>query len=148
MFTDIVGTRGRVGSPQPANLAKGDPVFAVIAHNTKTVMTQISVDWRYADETEIFRTDCSPPEYFVQRSCAGQRVRPVSLFIHESDENLEFARQGDYNYLRAHVHAIHREAAVRQALHISGGFAGGLIWSRIPRKGSFLIFSAIKLPSF
>jgi hypothetical protein len=138
VYGTLVGTKDRSGGTlDPANLANGDPVFAVIAYNTNTVQTQSKVDYQYTDVGEIFRTGCSAPECGVQRSGVGQRIRPVNLFIHESDENMEFARQGrgNYNYPRAHVHAIHREAMIRRELHISGGFAGGVVDSRIPRKG-------------
>src|SRR5262249_39449999 len=52
----------------------------------------------------------------------GKEVRPVSMFIHESAENLVFAREGGtINYLAA----IRREAFIRRELGITGGFAGG-----------------------
>jgi RHS repeat-associated protein len=132
----IVGTAGRSGNQQPANLANGDPVFAVIAYNQNVVITQTKVAYMPADLTQIATTGCSAPECTAQKSGVGQVVRPVSFFIHESTENQAFAGQdrGLYNYQRAHLHAIHREAALRQELRITGGFSGGVLDVRIPKK--------------
>jgi len=40
-----VGTTGRTNADQPAKLANGDPVFAVIAINTNTVITETKTDY-------------------------------------------------------------------------------------------------------
>jgi RHS repeat-associated protein len=112
----LIGTKGRAqGSPQPANLPNGDPVFAVIAYNTGTVQTQGEVSTQF------------PVETAAQQSGVGQAIRPVSLFIHESSENLVFAQQGagKMDYGTAHTAAIKREAIIRRELKITGGFAGG-----------------------
>jgi RHS repeat-associated protein len=89
-----------------------------------------------ADLIQIAISGCSAPECSAQKSGVGQVVRPVSFFIHESTENLAFARQGRgfYNYQSAHAHAINREAVLRRELRITGGFAGGVIDTRIPKK--------------
>jgi hypothetical protein len=60
----------------------------------------------------------------------------VSFFIHESTENRKFAEQGagKMDYEEAHAYAIRREAAIRTALNISGGFAGAFLDTRIPKK--------------
>ena len=121
----LVGTRGRgQGTLQPANLANGDPMFAVIAYNTGAVQTQGSVSKDYPVEAE------------AQAAGVGQRVRPVSLFIHESSENLVFAQQGGrFDYGAAHTAAIRREATIRRELGITGGFAGGGdIRTNVPKK--------------
>lgn len=72
----------------------------------------------------------------AQKAGVGQRVRAVSFFIHESTENQKFAQQGagKMDYGAAHAHAIVREAAIRKALNISGGFAGAYLDTRIPKK--------------
>ena len=119
----LVGTLARGGGTlQPAALANGDPVFAVIAYNTGTEQRQ----------TGVRNTDV---ESDAQLRGFGQRIRPVSLFIHESTENREFSRIGasNANYEAAHRYAIGREATIRRALGITGGFAGGLVDSRVPR---------------
>ena len=121
----LVGTRGRgQGTLQPANLANDDPVFAVIAYNTGAVQTQGSVSKEYPIETA------------AQAAGVGQTVRPVSLFIHESAENLVFAQQGGrFDYGAAHSAAIRREATIRRELGITGGFAGGGdIRTNVPKK--------------
>lgn len=130
------GTTGRSGSPQPADLANGDPVFAVIAINTDSEFTQVHVDYRVVDTMNIATSGCSAVECSAQRSGAGQVIRPVSFFIHEATENQEFARVGsdNSNYHFAHQHALHREAQIRSALHITGGFAGGDVQRKVPRQ--------------
>lgn len=121
----LVGTRGRgQGTLQPANLANGDPVFAVIAYNTGAVQIQGAVSKDY------------PIELGAQTAGVGQRVRPVSLFIHETAENLVFAQQGGrFDYGAAHSAAIRREATIRRELKITGGFAGGgQIQTNVPKR--------------
>jgi RHS repeat-associated protein len=127
----LVGTLGRAPALQPASLANGDPVFAIIAYNTNAVQTQ----------TGVRNTDV---ERDAQLRGFGQRIRPVSFFIHESTENREFSRIGasQGNYDSAHQHAIAREAAIRRALGITGGFSGGLTDSRVPR----IPLSNVKVP--
>lgn len=135
----LVGTSGRSGALPPRNLANGDPVFAVIAYNTGAVQTQTAISQvtlgpsgTHVDERGV------PIEFGEQVRGLGQRVRPVSLFIHESEENRAFAgmpasqRQDRYN--EAHEYAMRREGAIRRALNITGGFAGGgNIQTRVPR---------------
>jgi RHS repeat-associated protein len=122
-----VGTTGRMLTPQPARLANGDPVFAVIAYNTNMVQTQTAVSYEYFGG------------FSGQISGLGQRVAPVSLFIHESSENLEFRRIGRFSislddYNAAHTRAQNREAVIRRELGITGGFAGGgAIKSKVTR---------------
>jgi len=121
----LIGTRGRgQGIPQPAELANHDAVYAVIAYNTGAVQTQGAVSTEYRVETE------------AQAAGVGQNVRPVSLFVHESSENLVFAQQGGrFDYGVAHTAAIRREATVRRELGITGGFAGGGdIRTNVPKK--------------
>jgi RHS repeat-associated protein len=128
----LVGTLGRDGgSLQPVALANGDPVFAVIAYNIGTEQRQVGVA-----NTDVERD--------AQLRGFGQRIRPVSLFIHESTENREFSRIGasNANYPAAHRHAIGREAVIRRALGITGGFAGGVVSSRVPR----LPLSDVRVP--
>lgn len=124
-----VGTTGRTNAEQPANLANGDPVFAVIAMNVNTVVTQTNTSYG----------TLSPVPADVeaaQKAGVGLVVRPVSFFIHESSENRKFAQQGagKMDYGSAHAHAIVREAAIRKALNITGGFAGAYLDTRIPKK--------------
>lgn len=121
----IIGTKGRgQGTPQPVALANGDAVFFAIAYNTNAVQTQGSVSKDYPIELE------------AQQSGVGQRVRLVSMFIHESAENLAFAQQGGrFDYPAAHSAAIRREATIRRDLKITGGFAGrGSINTDVPNK--------------
>jgi len=128
----LVGTAGRAAQ-QPAALANGDPVFAVIAYNTSAIQTQNNISLKYLDPNEpgLYM----PVEAAAQMEGVGQTVQPVSLFIHESTENREFSRIGakEANYPQAHVHAMHREAALRKELHITGGFAGGALTTTIPK---------------
>ena len=118
----LVGTNGRVSSLHPAALANGDPVFATIAYNTAGRQTQTGIDAR--------------PGFFneIATQISGLRgiVQPVSLFIHEAAENMEFARIGpsNNNYQEAHSYAQRREAVIRNALGITGGFAGGVLGNR------------------
>jgi hypothetical protein len=124
-----VGTTGRTNADQPAKLANGDPVFAVIAINTNTVITETKTDYGTLNPVPA---DVKT----AQEAGVGQVVRPVNLFIHESTENRKFAEQGagKMDYGAAHAHAIVREAAIRKALNISGGFAGAYLDVRIPKK--------------
>jgi RHS repeat-associated protein len=119
----VVGTTGREGSPQPANLPNGDPVFAVIAYNPKFERIQEAIDeeaLQYADRA-------------TQSSGLGQIIRPVNIFIHETAENRSFAhmspsqRSSWEGYRAAHGHAQVREKLIRQNLGITGGFAGGAL---------------------
>lgn len=118
----LVGTTGRGQvTLQPTNLANGDPVFAVIAYNTGAVQIQADIA-RGPDSIEGSVYVAFPAQYEGR----GQRVLPVSLFIHESAENLVFAQQGsNMNYGNAHRAAMRREATIRRGLRITGGFAGG-----------------------
>jgi RHS repeat-associated protein len=129
----LVGTRGREHTLQPANLANGDPVFAVIAYNTNAVFTQGGIDTQYTDWQLHYSL---PVAFSAQMEGVGQVIRPVSFFIHESAENREFARIGasNANYARAHMHGMRREADIRQALGITGGFSGGVVERRVPRR--------------
>jgi len=111
------GTTGRPGSFQPANLANGDPVFAVIAYNEKTVQTQ---------EGPAVAGDATS-------AGVGKVVDPVRYFMHESAENLAFRAQGNWVYSQAHGAAIQREIQIQKDLHLGGGFAGGAINSQIPK---------------
>lgn len=132
----VVGTRGRLrGVNEPANLANGDPVFAIIAYNTNAMFTQSRINYQYTDISEIGRNGCAALVCGAQRSGVGQVVRAVSFFIHESSENLEFARIGasQANYDAAHQYAMRREAAIRRELRIGGGFAGGMLERRVSR---------------
>jgi RHS repeat-associated protein len=123
------GTTGRPNTDQPANLANGDAVFAVIALNTKITMTEIDTDYRGLNPV--------PGDVkAAQEAGVGQVVRPVSFFIHESTENQMFAKQGagKMDYAAAHAHANVREAAIGKALNISGGFAGAFLNTEMPKK--------------
>jgi RHS repeat-associated protein len=124
-----VGTAGRANSEQPARLANGDPVFAVIAYNINTVQTETKTDYGTLNPVPA---DVKA----AQESGVGQAVHPVSWFIHESTENRKFAEQGagKMDYGTAHAHAIQRETAIRKALNIGGGFAGAFLDTRIPKK--------------
>jgi len=125
----VVGTAGRAGAKQPANLANGDPVFAVIAYNLNTVQTQTATN--YGNLNPV------PDDVkAAQEAGVGKVVRPVRLFIHESAENIEFSRQGagNFNYPNAHAYAIRREAAISRELKMTGGFAGGFLDTRVPKK--------------
>lgn len=112
----IVGTHGRPATLSPARMADGKEVFAVIAYNEHLQQTQVG-------------TGAAGP---LSVGGLGQTVQPASLYIHESAENLAFARQGNWDYDAAHGDAIRREAEIRRDLGISGGFAGGEIRSTIP----------------
>jgi len=124
-----VGTSGRASSDQPASLANGDPVFAVIALNSNTVITQVGTSYGILSPVPAEVTS-------AQEDGKNKIVKPVSYFIHESTENRKFAEQGKGNmdYGKAHAHAIQREATIRKALNIGGGFAGAFLDTRIPKK--------------
>jgi RHS repeat-associated protein len=113
------GTTGRPMTDQPADLANGDTVFAVIAYNTNAVQKEVNPDFGKLSPV-------SDDVQMAQEAGKGQEVRPVSYFIHESTENQKFAAQGAgrMNYDEAHAYAIVREATIRKALNIGGGFAG------------------------
>jgi RHS repeat-associated protein len=125
----LVGTNGRAGSPQPANLPNGDPVFAVIAINTRAEFTQSGLSFNFE------RTTQAAAMRVIQAQLDGlnQVIRPVSFFIHESAENQVFAQIGatNQNYHRAHSRAMEREAVIRRDLGITGGFAGGVVTRRV-----------------
>jgi RHS repeat-associated protein len=121
----LVGTTGRPDALQPANLANGDPIFAVIAYNTNAVQEQTGLasgDFRLVEtESQVYGL--------------LNQVRSVSFFIHESAENREFSRQGGrFDYPAAHTHAMRREAIIRRELRITGGFAGGGLRTTVPRR--------------
>ena len=124
-----IGTSGRPNSTEPAKLANGDPVFAVIAFNVNVVVTQTNTDYGTLNPVpEDVKT--------AQEGGVGKVVRPVSFFIHESTENRKFAEQGagKMDYGTAHAYAIQRETAIRKALNLSGGFAGAYLDTRITKK--------------
>jgi RHS repeat-associated protein len=132
-----VGTSGRGGgSPQPANLVSGDPVFAVIAYNTGAVLTQERTPGQNGITFDFDSTSRGSRLLVIQAQLQGNRqvIRPVSYFIHESAENLVFARIGasQANYRTAHSRALEREAIIRRDLGITGGFSGGLVTRRVP----------------
>jgi|SRR5215472_2277934 len=87
----LVGTSGRPGSLQPANLANGDSVFAVIVYNTGAVQTQSGIDYGAAAGYQVAYVD--PDLVAAEAQGLNQGVQPVSLFIHESQENLAFWMQ-------------------------------------------------------
>ncbi len=121
-------TSGRQTDMTPANLANGDPVFAVIAYNTNASQKQeATISSGFPDV-----------EADVQKAGFGQTIKPVGMFIHESTENREFARQRragqPFDYNSAHTYAMHREAAIRKSVGITGGFAGGAILTTIEKK--------------
>jgi len=126
----LVRTNGRLSDMTPANLANGDPVFAVIAYNTNATLTQEAVSSEISGFSNV--------ETSTQKEGVGKVVKPVSFFIHESTENREFARQKragqPFNYNSAHTHAMHREASIRKALGITGGFSGGALITTINKK--------------
>lgn len=131
----LVGTSGRAGSLQPANLTNGDPVFAVIAYNTGTVQTQSGIDYGEAAGYHVAYVD--PDLVAAEAQGLNQVIKPVSLFIHESEENLAFRMQlNDFgrtiNYPSAHEFAIDMELLIRRELKIGGGFAGAIVKSTIP----------------
>jgi len=126
----LVRTNGRQSDMTPANLANGDPVFAVIAYNTNATLTQEAVSSEISGFSNV--------ETSTQKEGVGKVVKPVSFFIHESTENREFARQKragqPFNYNSVHTHAMHREASIRKALGITGGFSGGALITTINKK--------------
>jgi RHS repeat-associated protein len=135
----LLGTTGRSGQNQPANLANGDPVFFVLAINTESVQTQVGVSFGPSFSSTVGDgLVLAIASGDLQREGLNQQVRPVSIAIHESAENLEFANQRDagnsMNYTSAHNLAIEREAVIRRELKITGGFAGGLIQPRVPKR--------------
>jgi hypothetical protein len=121
-------TEGRYSALSPAKLANNDPVFTVIAYNTNLVLIQEKVDYRI------------PIAFEDQKSGVGLRVKPVSFFIHESEENFKFSQMSasdrQSKFYQAHSYAMIREAHLRAALSITGGFAGGVIRneSTVPRR--------------
>jgi RHS repeat-associated protein len=126
----VVGTLGRPSSLQPANLANGEPVFAVIAYNTGTVQIENKIDYGTTGYV-------NPDVIAAEAEGLHQVVRPVSLFIHESEENLAFRMQlsdfsRTFNYPGAHLFAIDMEAIIRRELKISGGFAGAEVKTSVP----------------
>jgi RHS repeat-associated protein len=131
----VLGTTGREGSYQPADF-NGEAVFAVIAFNTNTVMTQEGVNERHVDsDGRIF-------EFWSQFEGLGQRVSPANFFRHEGEENIVFAFLRDEGipldgnaYLTAHRMSMATEGVIRRSLkEFQGGFAGGgNIKSNVPR---------------
>ncbi len=138
----LLGTTGRIGQNQPVNLANGDPVFFVLAINTESVNTQTGISFGPSNTSTVFDgLVLSIASGDEQVSGLNQQVRPVSLAIHESAENLEFANMRNAGtkldgeaYTPAHNSAIEREAIIRRGLKITGGFAGGLIEQRVPKR--------------
>ena len=135
----LLGTTGRSGQNQPVNLANGDPVFFVLAINTESVQTQVGVSFGPSVSSTVGDgLVLAIASADLQREGLNQQVRPVSIAIHESAENLEFANQrnagNSMNYTSAHNVAIEREAVIRRELKITGGFAGGLIQPRVPKR--------------
>jgi hypothetical protein len=126
----FVRTNGRQSDMTPANLANGDPVFAVIAYNTNATQTQEGISSVISGFSNV--------ETATQTEGVGKVVKPASFFIHESTENREFARQKragqPFNYISAHTHAMQREASIRKALGITGGFSGGALITTINKK--------------
>jgi RHS repeat-associated protein len=126
----VLGTTGIApgGAPQPARLANGDPVYFVFAYNKNMVQTQTAVSYDYFGG------------FSAQIAGLGQRIAPVSFFIHESSENLVYPHISRFTITRkdydiAHTRAQNREAKIRAELGITGGFAGGgEIRSRVPRQ--------------
>jgi hypothetical protein len=124
----LVATTGRpLQTLQPAVLANGDSVFAVIAYNTGMVQQETRIDY-----TGGGMGPHEPNVEAAEKAGLGQRVPPVGLFIHESAENLAFRAQGNFNYSNAHYNAIKREADIRDALHLGGGFAGSWLTRTVP----------------
>jgi hypothetical protein len=109
---------GRPNAYQPAALADGDPVFALIAYNENAVMTQDGVG--AAGE--------------AVKSGVGHPVAPASFFVHEAAEKLAFRSQGNWDYPQAHNAAIRREGQIRQDLRWAGGWAGGHVHTTVPRR--------------
>jgi hypothetical protein len=106
-------------------------VFAVIAYNTGTVQTEDKIN--YGATTGYVDPDV------IAAEAAGlhQTVRLVSLFIHESEENLAFRMQlngvpGTFDYPSAHLFAIDMESIIRRELKIAGGFAGAEVKTTVP----------------
>jgi RHS repeat-associated protein len=134
----LVGTTGRNGALQPANLANGDPVFCVIAYNTDAVFTQTGLGG--TRQLTIFDALASSSDVgAAQANGLNKVIRPGSFFIHEATENREFSRIGMNNedsYTRAHSHALSREATLRKQMKITGGFAGGDLTGgrKVPKK--------------
>jgi RHS repeat-associated protein len=127
----MIGTTGRGGQNQPlprSPMENADRVHFALAFNTRLVIEQ----------TGISGGEFANVEVDAQRAGVGQRVLPVSFFIHESAENLAFQGQrgepGPYNYGAAHSSAMRREAIIKQELRIPGGFAGGQLRTTIPRE--------------
>jgi hypothetical protein len=115
----LVGTSGRPGVLQPANLANGDAVFTAIAYNENTKETQTGTAGVAGDAVA---------------AGVGQVIAPVSIFIHESAENVAFEKQGSaFDHGKAHSDAIGRESQIRKDLNIGGGFAGGFVESVAPK---------------
>jgi RHS repeat-associated protein len=134
----LVGTPGR-GEPTPADLPNGESVWAAIAVNTESFKLQdpnLVASTTGANNRIPFDSDVLS----ALISGGGQRVKPVSLFIHEAAERQKFAEIGVYqpffgpgrrrqfdNYEIGHRFAKSREAQIRKELNITGGFAGGAL---------------------
>jgi RHS repeat-associated protein len=120
----LVGTSGREGAEQPANLANGDPVFAVIAFNERAQIVQTGYG-------HISKDDYDQTAHILATAGMNQPVAPVRFFIHESAENITFRAQGSFDYLNAHLSAIIWEAHIAYNLNMTGGFAGAFLRTTI-----------------
>lgn len=108
-------------------------MFAVIAYNTGAVFTQTGLGG--TGQLTIFDALASSSEVgAAQANGLNQVIRPGSFFIYEATENREFSRGGVNNYTSAHSHALTREATLRGEMKITGGFSGGAVERRVPKK--------------
>lgn len=95
----------------PNSLQPKDPYTAVIGINKNSIMKQVG--------TGLAGDDAS--------GGLNQIVLPVSYFIHEAAEDLNYLRQGNFEWAPAHLGAFRREVQIRNDLHIEGGFGGGVV---------------------
>jgi hypothetical protein len=99
---------GMPNSPQPK-----DPYAVVIGIKKKSIMKQVG--------TGLAGDEAKPG--------LNQFVLPVSYLIHEAAEDLNYLRQGNFEWAPAHLGAFKREVEIRSDLnfHIEGGFGGGVV---------------------
>ncbi|HKS30534.1 MAG TPA: RHS repeat-associated core domain-containing protein [Pyrinomonadaceae bacterium] len=124
----LVAVGGRRGQYAQPGKIDGAPIFAIIAINSDIPMIQEGLDTRTSD----FANGGGIVALSGQLSGLGQRVSAASFFIHEGAEAQTFNRigfinrfSGRDNYLNAHQEGMRVEERIRQALKLTGGFAGG-----------------------
>ncbi|QYO67996.1 RHS repeat domain-containing protein [Leptolyngbya sp. 7M] len=130
----IVAVYGRPSGIQPGSI-NGTPLFAIIAVNSDIPIIQTGIGTGDSRNRmlESFSDGGGIIAPSAQASGIFQRVSAASYFIHEGAEAQTFKRigfvdfRGKPNYRRAHSEAMRIEARIREAIELTGGFAGGAV---------------------